>query len=275
MDPQQRMALELTWEAARIPASSLRGGSVGVYVGSSTNDYSYLAVMDHAPRTPTHHRHRQFDHRQPGVVFLRLPRPVGIGGHGLLVITGRRTPGRSGAAQRRGRCSGHAGRSPGHPRRDLPGFDEVGRVLAADGRIKSFVLDADGYAQLRRRRHAGAQTPRGRASRRRQDHRGDHAGSAVNHDGRSNGMLAPNPGRRPGVAQGLPGRRDQPPHPSTTSGYGTGTILGDPIEADALGRVIGRGRSADQPHCSARSSPMSATWSRRPARPAWPRWRCR
>ena len=49
IDPQQRMALELTWEAlehARIPASSLRGTAVGVYVGSSTNDYSFLSVSD-------------------------------------------------------------------------------------------------------------------------------------------------------------------------------------------------------------------------------------
>src|SRR6185369_15338223 len=49
IDPQQRMALELTWEAlehARIPASSLRGCSVGVYIGSSTNDYSFLSVSD-------------------------------------------------------------------------------------------------------------------------------------------------------------------------------------------------------------------------------------
>ncbi len=49
MDPQQRLALELTWEAledARIPASSLRGERVGVYVGSSNNDYQFLAVSD-------------------------------------------------------------------------------------------------------------------------------------------------------------------------------------------------------------------------------------
>src|SRR5262249_47274966 len=49
IDPQQRMALELTWEAlenARIPASALRGRSVGVYIGSSLNDYSFLAMSD-------------------------------------------------------------------------------------------------------------------------------------------------------------------------------------------------------------------------------------
>jgi polyketide synthase 13 len=49
IDPQQRMALELTWEAlenARIPASSLRGEDVAVYIGSSNNDYQFLAVSD-------------------------------------------------------------------------------------------------------------------------------------------------------------------------------------------------------------------------------------
>src|SRR5690606_942489 len=55
IDPQQRMALELTWEAledARIPASSLRGENVGVYVGSSTNDYSFLGVADPSTAHP-------------------------------------------------------------------------------------------------------------------------------------------------------------------------------------------------------------------------------
>src|ERR1700761_5404836 len=49
IDPQQRMALELTWEAlehARIPASTLRGEAVGVFVGVTNNDYGFLAISD-------------------------------------------------------------------------------------------------------------------------------------------------------------------------------------------------------------------------------------
>src|SRR5580698_954011 len=49
IDPQQRMALELTWEAlehARIPASSLRGEAVCVFVGFTNNDYGFLAISD-------------------------------------------------------------------------------------------------------------------------------------------------------------------------------------------------------------------------------------
>ncbi len=49
VDPQQRLALELTWEAlehAHIPASDLKGKQVGVFIGSSANDYQLLAVSD-------------------------------------------------------------------------------------------------------------------------------------------------------------------------------------------------------------------------------------
>ena len=56
IDPQQRMALELTWEAlehARIPASSLRGEAVGVYVGVSNSRLRLLGrssdPIDRAP----------------------------------------------------------------------------------------------------------------------------------------------------------------------------------------------------------------------------------
>ncbi|MGZ8801424.1 MAG: polyketide synthase Pks13, partial [Mycobacterium sp.] len=127
------------------------------------------------------------------------------------------------------------------------GFDEVGGVLAPDGRIKSFSQDADGYA----RSEGGGMLVLKRVEDARRD--GDEilaviAGSAVNHDGRSNGMLAPNPDAQEAVLRKA--YKDAGIDPRTVDyveAHGTGTILGDPIEADALGRVIGRGRAADKP----------------------------
>ena len=57
VDPQQRLVLELTWEAlenTRIPANTLRGKPVGVYVGSSNNDYGMLITAD--PRSRSEER---------------------------------------------------------------------------------------------------------------------------------------------------------------------------------------------------------------------------
>ncbi|HKH50674.1 MAG TPA: type I polyketide synthase, partial [Mycobacterium sp.] len=74
------------------------------------------------------------------------------------------------------------------------------------------------------------------------------AGSAVNHDGRSNGLLAPNPDAQAEVLRKA--YKDAGINPRDVDyieAHGTGTILGDPIEADALGRVVGRGRPADKP----------------------------
>ena len=74
------------------------------------------------------------------------------------------------------------------------------------------------------------------------------AGSAVNHDGRSNGLLAPNPDAQDEVLRkAYKNAGINPRDVDYVEAHGTGTILGDPIEADALGRVIGRGRAADKP----------------------------
>ena len=92
------------------------------------------------------------------------------------------------------------------------GFDEVGGVLAPDGRIKSFSQDADGYA----RSEGGGMLVLKRVADARRD--GDEilaviAGSAVNHDGRSNGLLAPNPdAQADSAAQGVQGRRHRSAH---------------------------------------------------------------
>ena len=134
------------------------------------------------------------------------------------------------------------------------GFDEVGGVLAPDGRIKSFSSDADGYA----RSEGGGMLVLKRLEDARRD--GDDipaviAGSAINHDGRSNGMLAPNPDAQAEVL--CKAYHDAGINPRTVDyieAHGTGTILGDLIEADALGCVVGRGRPLISPRCSVRSS---------------------
>ncbi len=251
MDPQQRMALELTWEAlenARIPASSLRGGSVGVFVGSSTNDYSYLAMMD--PRTAHPYA---ITGTASSIIANRVSYFYDFRGPSVAVDTACSS---SLVAVHEGVAALRAGEADvvlagGVNALVTPavtlGFDEVGGVLAPDGRIKSFSSDADGYA----RSEGGGMLVLKRLADARRD--GDDviaviAGSAINHDGRSNGMLAPNPDAQAEVLRKA--YRNAGINPRTVDyieAHGTGTILGDPIEADALGRVVGRGRAAGSP----------------------------
>jgi polyketide synthase 13 len=251
VDPQQRMTLELTWEAlehARIPASSLRGESVGVYVGTSVMDYSYLAMSDPTVAHPyaitgtassivANRVSYFFDFHGPSVA-------VDTACSSSLVATHQAVQ-----ALRSGECD--TALAGGVNALITPavtlGFDEIGQVLAPDGRIKSFSSDADGYT----RSEGGAMLVLKRVDDARRD--GDQilaviAGSAVNHDGRSNGLIAPNPDAQADVLRRA--YKDAGINPRTidyVEAHGTGTVLGDPIEAQALGRVIGRGRPADKP----------------------------
>ncbi|MEO8815221.1 MAG: polyketide synthase Pks13, partial [Mycobacterium sp.] len=251
VDPQQRMALELTWEAlenARIPASSLRGELVGVYIGSSLNDYSFLAMSDPSMAHPyaitgtassiiANRVSYFYDFRGPSVAVDTACSSSLVAAH-----TGVQ-------ALRSGECSVAVVGGVNALITPLVtvGFDEIGGVLAPDGRIKSFSSDADGYA----RSEGGGLLVLKRVDDARRD--GDQilaviAGSAINHDGRSNGLLAPNPDAQAAVLRKA--YKDAGIDPRTVDyieAHGTGTILGDPIEAEALGRVIGRGRAADKP----------------------------
>jgi polyketide synthase 13 len=251
VDPQQRMALELTWEAlenARIPASSLRGESVAVYIGSSLNDYSFLAMSDPSIAHPyaitgtassiiANRVSYFYDFRGPSVAIDTACSSSLVAAHqGVQAL-------RVGEADVAIVGGVNALITP----LVTVGFDEVGGVLAPDGRIKSFSQDADGYA----RSEGGGLLVLKRLSDARRD--GDEifaviAGSAVNHDGRSNGLLAPNPDAQAEVLRKA--YKDAGINPRDVDyieAHGTGTILGDPIEADALGRVVGRGRPADRP----------------------------
>jgi polyketide synthase 13 len=251
IDPQQRMALELTWEAlehARIPASSLRGESVGVFVGTSVADYSFLAMSD-----PTVAHPYAITGNASSVVANRVSYFFDFHGPSVAVDTACSSSlvatHQAIQALRNGECD--AAVAGGVNALITPvvtlGFDEIGQVLSPDGRIKSFSADADGYT----RSEGGAMLLLKRVDDARRD--GDQilaviAGSAVNHDGRSNGLIAPNPDAQADVLRRA--YKDAGINPRSVDyieAHGTGTVLGDPIEAQALGRVIGRGRPADKP----------------------------
>ncbi|MBF6173467.1 polyketide synthase Pks13 [Nocardia blacklockiae] len=259
VDPQQRLVMELTWEAlehARIPASDLKGQPVGVFIGSSGNDFMFLAAI--AAGAPV-------DANTPATAAA-----YGITGSVSSIIPNRvsyfydfRGPSVSvdsacsstlvavhEAVQALRGGDADVAVAGGVNMILAPfatlGFDGAGAV-AKDGHIKAFSADADGMV----RSEGGGMVVLKRLADAERD--GDRIlavikGSAVNNDGRSNGLLAPNPDAQADVLRRA--YRDAGIPPSAVDyveAHGTGTLLGDPIEADALARVIGRGRAADQP----------------------------
>ncbi|OBI47648.1 polyketide synthase Pks13 [Mycobacterium sp. E787] len=251
IDPQQRMALELTWEAlehARIPASSLRGEAVGVYVGVSNHDYGFLAISD-----PTAAHPYAITGNSPSIIANRVSYFYDFRGPSVAVDTACSSSlvaiHQAVQALRNGEAD--VAVAGGVNALITPavtlGFDEIGAVLAPDGRIKSFSSDADGYT---RSEGAGMLVLK-RVDDARRD--GDQilaviAGTAVNHDGRSNGLIAPNQDAQADVLRrAYKDAGIDPRNVDYIEAHGTGTVLGDPIEAEALGRVVGRGRPADRP----------------------------
>ncbi|OBJ58998.1 polyketide synthase Pks13 [Mycobacterium sp. 1423905.2] len=251
IDPQQRLALELTWEAlehARIPASSLRGEAVGVYVGVSNNDYSFLAVSD-----PTIAHPYAITGTATSIIANRVSYFYDFRGPSVAVDTACSSSlvAMHQAVQALRNGEADVAVAGGVNALITPvvtlGFDEIGQVLSPDGRIKSFSSDADGYT----RSEGGGMLVLKRVDDARRD--GDQilaviAGSAVNHDGRSNGLIAPNQDAQADVLRRA--YKDAGIDPRTVDyieAHGTGTVLGDPIEAEALGRVVGKGRPADRP----------------------------
>ncbi len=251
IDPQQRLALELTWEAlehARIPASSLRGEAVGVYVGFTNQDYGYLAISDPSVAHPY-----AITGNSTAIIANRVSYFFDFRGPSMSIDTACSS---SLVAMHQGVQALRNGEADvvvagGVNALITPavtlGFDEIGAVLAPDGRIKSFSSDADGYT---RSEGAGMLVLKRVADARRD---GDQilaviAGSAVNHDGRSNGLIAPNQDAQAEVLRrAYKDAGIDPRNVDYVEAHGTGTVLGDPIEAEALGRVIGRGRPADRP----------------------------
>ncbi|SNY87166.1 polyketide synthase 13 [Nocardia amikacinitolerans] len=259
VDPQQRLMMELTWEAlehARIPASELRGESVGVFIGSSANDFQLIAALGLGGERDANLPATAQGYAIMGSVSSIIPNRVSyffdFRGPSVSVDTACSSTIVAVHQAVRALRDGDADLALAGgvnmiltPMATL-GFD-MGGGVAKDGHIKAFSSDADGMV----RSEGGGLVVLKRLADAERD--GDRIlavikGSAVNNDGRSNGLLAPNPDAQADVLRAA--YRDAGIKPSSVDyieAHGTGTPIGDPIEADALGRVIGRGRDADKP----------------------------
>jgi phthiocerol/phenolphthiocerol synthesis type-I polyketide synthase D len=115
-------------------------------------------------------------------------------------------------------------------------FDRSG-AMAPGGRCRPFDADADGYVRSEGCLAVVLTRP--------EDADGRHVtvvASAVNQDGRSNGLMAPNPlAQQDLLAEVYSGIAHQAV--CYVEAHGTGTPLGDPIEATALGTVLGKDRA--------------------------------
>ena len=250
MDPQQRLALELAWEAledaGRAPLAQA-GSRTGVYLGIANNDYGRAIFA--APE--------QIDpYYSPGNAFSvasgRIAYVLGLHGPAISIDTACSSSlvavHLAMRALRDGDCELALAGGVNlilSPEINV-NFSKAG-MMAADGRCKTFDARADGYVRgeggglvvLRRLSDALADGDRILAVLR---------GSAINQDGRSAGLTAPNGPAQEAVLRAALADAGVAPHEvAYVEAHGTGTPLGDPIEVNALGAVFAEGREGAAP----------------------------
>ena len=247
-DPQQRLALELAWEAverARIAPDSLRGERVGVYVGAIGSDYAQvhdrLGEANQSPYTVTGTGRSLIANRVSYVLGLRGPSlsvdcgqssslvavqlaceelargqvPVALAGgvHLNLLPETTEALGRFGALSPDGRCHVFDHRANGFVRGEGGGFvvlKPLSAAIEAGDRVHCVIL-----------------------------------GGAVNNDGGGRTLTTPRPAAQAEVIRLALARAGAVPEQVRyVELHGTGTPAGDPVEAAALGEALGRGRAA-------------------------------
>ncbi|MEF9387809.1 beta-ketoacyl synthase N-terminal-like domain-containing protein [Ralstonia solanacearum species complex bacterium KE056] len=242
MDPQQRILLELFHEAmedAGLTAGQLGGSDSSVYVGVMSNDYL---------RHQTEDDYRRIDmHTGGGVGFAMLANRISyqfdLRGPSMAIDT---------ACSSSLTATFHACQSlwTGQSRIAFaagvnlmldPTFDifyAKAGLLAPDGKCKTLSAQANGIGRgegagvivLKTLSDALADGDRIHAVIR---------GGAVNHDGRSNGIAAPNRWAQEALLRSATRHAGVSPRDlQYVELHGTGTLIGDPIEANALGTVM-------------------------------------
>ena len=245
MDPQQRLLLELAFEACEdggFAPSKLAGTPTGVYVGASALDYSTIGLHDPAIADAYYATGNTLS-----IIANRLSYIFDLSGPSLTIDTA---------------CSSslvalHEARhalARGEVDAALVGgvnilatpfgfisFSQAG-MLSPTGLCRAFAEEADGYV----RAEGGVVLVLKTLKKAVRDGDRIHAvicGSAVNSDGRTSGISLPAESRQIELLRTVYGQTSVAPDSvAYIEAHGTGTRVGDPVEAAALGKVLGQAR---------------------------------
>ncbi|GAA4004539.1 type I polyketide synthase [Allokutzneria multivorans] len=244
LDPQQRVALEVAWEAlehAGIDPTKLAGTDTGVFMGVGSDDYGRRLLED-LPEV----RAWTGIGASACAVANRISYTLDLRGPSFSVDTACSS---SLVALNQACRSVASGESPlalagGVMLMSGPGLtavlDEAG-AISPDGRSKAFSDAADGYG---RGEGCGVVVVK-RLSDALAD--GDHVwavvrGGAVRQDGRTDGIMAPSREAQEHLLRAAYADAGVDPREvGYVEAHGTGTRVGDPIEVGALSTVVGEG----------------------------------
>ncbi|GAA3037057.1 hypothetical protein GCM10020000_13530 [Streptomyces olivoverticillatus] len=243
MDPQQRLFLQVAWEAledAGQTRDGLKGSVTGVYLGTNCLDYLQMQMAE-----PEDIDGYTITGGLNCVIPNRLSYLFDLRGPSITVDTA------CSSSLVAAHLACQSLRSRECDMAVVGGINLImspvttmthvkGLPMAEDGRCKTFDARADGYVRgegvgavvLKRLSDAQAAGDRVVAVIR---------GTAVNQDGLTNGLTAPN-GRAQQlvIRRALDNARLSPAQVTLIEAHGTGTELGDPIEVEALDEVYGR-----------------------------------
>ncbi|SFD53025.1 type I polyketide synthase [Streptomyces aidingensis] len=247
MDPQQRLMLELVWEAledAGIVPAALRASRTSVFVGALRDDYAAL-LHRHGGRSVTQHTMTGLSR---AVIANRISYHLGLHGPSLaldsaqsssLVAVHLACAGlRSGESTLAIAAGVNLNLLSGHvlAERRFGALSPDATTYTFDARANGFVPGEGGGVVVLK--------PLGRARADGDRIHGVILGSAVNNDGATEGLTVPSAAAQRAVlteayrASGIAAEEVQ-----YVELHGTGTPVGDPVEAAALGAVLGTGRA--------------------------------
>jgi emericellamide synthase (highly reducing iterative type I polyketide synthase) len=252
MDPQQRLVLEIAYEAfenAGLTLQQLSGSNTGVYVGLWTSDYQEMLLRD-IDFPPIY----QASGVGAAIASNRVSYCFNLHGPSLTLDTGCSA---SLVALHQAVHSLRAGETDKcfvagvnlqlDPQRygyqnKLSMFSKQGKSFTFDHRAKG----ASGYG-----RGEGCSgvvlMPLSQAEKQGFPIRAVIRNSVANQDGKTNGITVPSAAAQSAAIEKAYAQVGLVPYADYVEAHGTGTSVGDPIEAKAIAKVLGIARGSDSP----------------------------